>query len=100
MNKNKDKNEGEPPQTNYKFYLGSRERYIHICSDFEGGNIQLVRQMSEFNVPKGPFSTDSAASMTESRPHTESTPKAGFISEHTASQKTQRANSQSAEFKL
>ena len=50
MNKNKDKNENEIPPTHYKFYLGSRERYIHICSDFEAGNIRLVRQMSQFNV--------------------------------------------------
>lgn len=50
MNKNKIPNEQVPPPASYKFYLGSRERYIHISSDFESGNIQLVRQMSEFNV--------------------------------------------------
>lgn len=51
MNKNKsNKEDSGPPPNFYKFYLGSRERYIHINSNFESGNIQLVRQMSEFYV--------------------------------------------------
>ena len=52
MNKNKpQKGQDPPPPTTHKFYLGSRERYIIIDCSFEAGNIQLVRQMSEFHVP-------------------------------------------------
>lgn len=99
MNKNKNPNEHEPPPPHYKFYLGSRERYIHISSDFESGNIRLVRQLSEFNVRHTLPSTDSAALMTASKLTTGSTPKAGSTSECTASPKTPKANLQSAEFR-
>lgn len=36
------------PPRKFKFYLGSRERYITISSDFDSGNIDVVRQISEF----------------------------------------------------
>jgi hypothetical protein len=52
MNKNKKgSNEDDViPPTSYKFYLGSRERYIYINCEFEAANVQVVRQMSEFHV--------------------------------------------------
>jgi len=47
QSKSKSKNAPEDSPTNtYKFYLGSRERYLIISSNFESGNIQLVRQLS------------------------------------------------------
>lgn len=94
MNKNKDKNENEVPPSHYKFYLGSRERYIHLSSNFEAGNIQLVRQMSEFNVPTWSPSTGSAASTMVSKLTIESTPKVGSISECTVSPKTPKESLQ------
>ncbi len=36
----------EKPAKRYKFYLGSRERFILINCDFDSGNIQLVRQIT------------------------------------------------------
>ena len=44
--KDNDKNQKQPRR--YKFFLGSRERYILINCDFESGNIELIRQISEF----------------------------------------------------
>jgi hypothetical protein len=35
-----------PPPKMFKFYLGSRERYIIIRSDFDSGNINFIRQIS------------------------------------------------------
>lgn len=99
MNKNKIPNEQVPPPASYKFYLGSSERYIHISSDFESGNIQLVRQMSEFNVSLLIYSTDSAASMMESKPIIGLTLKVGSTSECTASPKIPKENSLSAEYR-
>ena len=43
-----DKEKPQKPAKRYKFFLGSRERYILINCDFESGNIELVRQISEF----------------------------------------------------
>jgi hypothetical protein len=95
MNKNNKKsNEDQTvPPTSYKYYLGSRERYIYINCDFEAANVQVVRQMSEFNVTPILHSTASAASTTDSKPVTGSTPKAGSTSAYTASPKTPRASS-------
>ena len=47
----------EKPPKKYKFYLGSKERYIIISSDFDSGNISLVRQISEFQVYHAYLST-------------------------------------------
>lgn len=30
----------------HRFYLGSNEKYIIISSDFDSGNIEIVRQIS------------------------------------------------------
>lgn len=40
----------EKPPKRFKFYLGSKEKYITIRSDFDSGNIDVVRQISEFHV--------------------------------------------------
>ena len=85
------------PASSYKFFLGSRERYIHIDCGFESGNIQLVRQMSEFHVRPPPFSIASAASMMESKRIIGSIPRAGFISVFMASLKIPKENSQLVE---
>ena len=33
-----------------RFYLGSRERYIVFNTDFDSGNIECIKQLSEFQV--------------------------------------------------
>lgn len=44
-NSGKDNKSPYPPKK-FKFYLGSKERYIIINSDFDSGNIDFVRQIS------------------------------------------------------
>lgn len=46
--KESDKDKNQKPARKFKFFLGSRERHILIDCDFEAGNIDLVRQISEF----------------------------------------------------
>jgi hypothetical protein len=82
MNKNnKNTNEDQAiPPTSYKFYLGSRERYIYINCEFEAANIQVVRQMSEFIVSLKLCSIGSTALMMDSKLATGSILKVGSIS--------------------
>ena len=87
------------PPTKFRFYLGSRERYITIRSDFDSGNIGVVRQISEFQVPAAISSTGSPASMTAPSPTIPSIAKAGSTFPFPVSPKTPRANSSSPKSK-
>ena len=81
------------PPTKFKFYLGSRERYITIRSDFDSGNIGLVRQISEFQVLLSISSTASPASTMAHILTTPLTTKAGSTFVYLVSPRILRASS-------
>ena len=90
----------EKPPKKYKFYLGSKERYIIISSDFDSGNISLIRQISEFQVHHAYLSTGWLAFVMALTLIIKLTLKVGFIFPSLASQQTPEESFLSPKFKL